>query len=132
MFTQLRNEHLQRNYTSLAAVDIDDGDILFTVDMEKMSCFLVQDDVLYAFYETDGYSYHSPEGVRALCIGDHQNVCTLWDRELSEICISSMSLCDTVLVALVSHGGILVLSTRTGDLLWEAEIDSVTSVLSHL
>ncbi len=122
--------------TELVGIDIETGEIIWRWDLKEVRNFLIADSILYVSCKSTWSRTASiyPDKVIAMKITNLRNVVPLWECELSEYRMNSMSLIDTVLFASLEDSGspylsegIAAISTLSGDLLWRIERDSITS-----
>lgn len=135
VYSQHRDSLVYAN-TELVGIDIETGETVWEWDQKDVSRFLSTDSILYVSCKSNWSQTASmyPNKVIALRITNLRNVVPLWECELSEYRVNSMSLIDTVLVASLEDSGspyqsegIAAISTLSGELLWKLERDSITS-----
>jgi len=135
VYSQYRDSLVYAN-TELVGIDIETGEIIWRWDQKDVGRFLSTEGILYVSCKSNWSQTASiyPNKVVALRITDLRNMVPIWECELSEYRVNSMSLIDTVLVASLEDTGspyqsegIAAISTVSGDLLWRLERDSITS-----
>ncbi len=138
IYTQHRDS-LVWSDTEIVGLDILSGETIWRKDLTRVTRLLVADGVLYATCRSNlgVHNIITPEKIVAMRIRDRADAPFIWECELPDYAVSSLSQQDTVLVASLmnrygSHSpnnsvGIAAISTISGDLLWTIERDSVSN-----
>ena len=130
-------DSLDQDNTVLVGLDIETGErIIWRWHLKDVSNFIIADTTVYVSCRS-GYSHSSSmyaDKVISFSIANVHDIHALWELDLSDFTVNSLSLVDTVLIASLDNvswrrwsEGIAAISTVSGNLLWKLENDSIAN-----